>query len=80
VDSERTPQASSRDNTCAFSQLQSSGEKQTSETTALLPAPKDEKPKPVVEKDELFAELSSMGELRKTVNKLKETFSVQSDL
>jgi hypothetical protein len=64
--SKRTPEANSTETTCTSSQLESTIKnikKQTSESTAQLPVPKDEKPKLVIPEDELCAEVSSMGEL-----------------
>jgi hypothetical protein len=63
VHSKRTLEANRTDTTCASSQLQSSDKNQT----APLPVPKDENPKLVIAKDELCAEVSSMGELWKAI-------------
>lgn len=72
VHSKCTPEANSTETTCSSSQLQSSVKKQTRKMTILLPGTKDEKPKLVIAKDELCAEVSSMGELWKAGRQSQE--------
>jgi uncharacterized coiled-coil protein SlyX len=77
VHSKRTPKANSTETTCASSQLQTCIKKQTSESTAHLPVPEDEKPKLVIPEDELCEEVSSMGELWKPGRKSQKSHSEQ---
>jgi hypothetical protein len=54
--------------------------KQTSESTAHLPVPEDEKPKLVIPEVELCAEVSNMGQLWKSARKSQKIHSEQLDL
>ena len=80
ANSKRTPQANSIEANCASSELQSSAKKETSETAALSPPQKDDKPKLDTAQDNLFAEVSTMSALWKSVRELKKTYYEQSDL